>query len=128
MGAAMFGDETIGQRLTATRGRTTGFDYLRAGLKARIRPRPKVLLRSSSQFFIERLPCRGAGSVVAPPRIRRAPLLPPDTNRILCYLAGAPVRDRRLPIRHLRSDWQQANANSGQRRREAGTKGPHGEQ
>ena len=32
MGAAMFGGETIGQRLTATRGRTTGFDYLRAGL------------------------------------------------------------------------------------------------
>jgi len=32
MGATMFGGETIGERLTAARGRTTGFDYLRAGL------------------------------------------------------------------------------------------------
>jgi len=28
----MYGGETIGERLSATRGRTTGFDYLRAGL------------------------------------------------------------------------------------------------
>src|SRR5215831_3879182 len=32
MGATMFGGEAIGERLNATRGRTTGFDYLRAGL------------------------------------------------------------------------------------------------
>lgn len=32
MWRAIFGGETIGERLTATKGRTTGFDYLRAGL------------------------------------------------------------------------------------------------
>ena len=55
--------------------------------------------------------------------------LPPDTQRrILCYLAGAPLTDRRLLIRHLRSERQQTNANSGQRRSEAGTKDPDGKQ
>lgn len=32
MPVAMFAGETVGERLTVTRGRTTGFDYLRAGL------------------------------------------------------------------------------------------------
>jgi hypothetical protein len=32
----MFGDETIGERLSVTKGRTTGFDYLRAGLSVSV--------------------------------------------------------------------------------------------
>jgi peptidoglycan/LPS O-acetylase OafA/YrhL len=36
MRAAIFGGGTIGQRLTATKGRTTGFDYLRAGLSVSV--------------------------------------------------------------------------------------------
>jgi peptidoglycan/LPS O-acetylase OafA/YrhL len=33
---ALFGGETIGERLSATKGRTTGFDYLRAGLSTSV--------------------------------------------------------------------------------------------
>src|SRR5215472_377558 len=93
MPVAMFGSETIGERLTATRGRTTGFDYLRAGLSISVIALHSVLTSYGEAYT--RLVWNGWW------RPFIAVILPAffALSGFLVSEAGQP--DRRLLLRHL---------------------------